>query len=177
MTAYCTVGRLARRFGLSRSTLLYYHRCGLLVPSRRSEAGYRMYTPGDVERLERILLFRSMGVPLAAVGPLLAESSGSVAQVLEQRLRRINGEITTLRRQQRLIMELLGEGRLAQVSRSLDKAGWVAVLRAAGMSDTDMDRWHREFERLAPSAHQDFLESLGLGAEEIGRIRTAAAAA
>ena len=49
--------------------------------------------------------------------------------------------------------------------------GWVAMLRASGLSDDDMARWHVEFERLSPEAHQDFLENLGLGDEEIDRIR------
>jgi len=39
-----TVGRLARRFGLSRSALLYYHRIGLLVPSMGGDGRYRRYT-------------------------------------------------------------------------------------------------------------------------------------
>ena len=43
-----TVGRLARRFGLARSTLLYYDRIGVLRPSARSAAGYRLYDAGDV---------------------------------------------------------------------------------------------------------------------------------
>ena len=38
-----TAGKLARRYALSRSTLLYYHRIGLLVPSGRSAANYRVY--------------------------------------------------------------------------------------------------------------------------------------
>lgn len=38
-------------------------------------------------------------------------------------------------------------------------------------TDRDMDRWHSEFERLAPEAHQDFLEFLGIDASEIDSIR------
>ncbi len=38
-----TIGRLARRFGLSRSTLLYYDSIGLLSPSTRSAKDYRLY--------------------------------------------------------------------------------------------------------------------------------------
>ena len=40
-----------------------------------------------------------------------------------------------------------------------------------GMSEDDMRRWHVEFERLSPRAHQDFLESLGLEDGEVTRIR------
>src|SRR6185503_19923577 len=38
-----SVSRLARRFGLSRTALLYYDRLGLLSPSERSAAGDRLY--------------------------------------------------------------------------------------------------------------------------------------
>jgi hypothetical protein len=39
-----TIGRLAERFGLSRSTLLYYDSIELLSPSARSDANYRLYS-------------------------------------------------------------------------------------------------------------------------------------
>ena len=56
-------------------------------------------------------------------------------------------------------------------TRSLDKERWVAILEASGMSEQDMRRWHIEFERLSPQAHQDFLESLGIEKNEIDQIR------
>jgi DNA-binding transcriptional MerR regulator len=49
-----TIGRIARIFGLSRSTLLYYDSIGLLTPTGRSDAGYRLYSEDDRKRLERI---------------------------------------------------------------------------------------------------------------------------
>lgn len=44
------IGELAALGGLSRSTLLYYDRIGLLSPSGRSEANYRLYSAEDRER-------------------------------------------------------------------------------------------------------------------------------
>ncbi|MEN8133472.1 MAG: MerR family DNA-binding transcriptional regulator [Pseudomonadota bacterium] len=76
-----TIGQIGKRFGISRSTLLYYDAIGLLRPSGRSTANYRLYT------------------------------------------------------------------------------------------EDDMLRWHTEFERLSPEAHQDFLEALGLPETEIRDIR------
>lgn len=179
-----TVGRLARRFGLSRSTLLYYDRIGLLSPRERSAAGYRLYSDADVRRLERIVAFRGVGLPLESIGLLLADSdtdsgtdsdtaeSGSVDAALEQRLVAIDREIAGLRRQQDVILRLLerdeGGGRL----HGLDKQSWTEILRATGMDEDDMWRWHREFERMAPSAHQEFLESLNIEADEIESIRS-----
>lgn len=172
-----TVGHLAGDCGLSRSTLLYYERIGLLTPSARSAAGYRLYTDADRSRLEKILMYRDLGLPLEAIGQLLESAPGSAAELLERRLERINQEISALRRQQELILPLLQQRDAARRARVMDKAGWVALLRATGLSDDDMDRWHQEFERLAPEAHQDFLESLGIAAEEIATIRKLARAA
>jgi MerR family transcriptional regulator, thiopeptide resistance regulator len=166
-----TVGRLARRFGISRSTLLYYDRIGLLAASARSGSGYRLYTREDVARLEKVLLFRRVGLSLAAIGAILAAERGSVGEALERRLTTIDEEIASLRRQQQVILRLLERGQGQVRAGNLDQAGWVALLRATGLDDDDMRRWHVEFERVAPEAHQDFLESLGIAAEEIVAIR------
>ena len=53
----------------------------------------------------------------------------------------------------------------------ITKDKWVSIMRAAGMSEPDMNRWHMEFEKHAPAEHQEFLEFLHLGADEIARIR------
>ena len=166
-----TVGRLARRFGLSRSTLTYYERIGLLRPSARSAAGYRLYNEQDVARLERVLLFRGVGLALEAIGELLASEPGSIGKALENRLLQIDADISALRRQQDLILRLLQGGEAGRRARVMDKQGWVALLRATGLDEDDMERWHAEFERVAPEAHQDFLESLGIEASEIAAIR------
>ena len=62
-----TVGRLAKRFGLSRSTLLYYDSIGLLRPTGRSAKGYRLYSEDDAARLEKICLYRQTGLSLDEV--------------------------------------------------------------------------------------------------------------
>jgi len=53
----------------------------------------------------------------------------------------------------------------------ITKDRWVEIMRAAGLSDDDMHNWHRQFERLEPEAHQEFLESLGIEPDEIRAIR------
>ena len=59
-----TVGELARLTGITVRTLHHYDEIGLVIPSERSEAGYRMYADGDVLRLQQVLLFRELGMPL-----------------------------------------------------------------------------------------------------------------
>ena len=53
----------------------------------------------------------------------------------------------------------------------MTKDKWVAIMKAAGFSEDDMRRWHREFERAAPDDHQEFLNYLHISPEEIRSIR------
>lgn len=53
----------------------------------------------------------------------------------------------------------------------MNKARWVEIMTAAGFTQADMVKWHQKFEELEPEEHQKFLESLGISAEEIAKIR------
>ena len=167
-----TISRLARQFNLSRSTLLYYDRVGLLRPSGRSSSNYRLYTPADRHRLETICRYRQIGLSLKTIGRILNASQDSAGTALEQRLQDIENQIKGLRHQQRVIYRLLGRTSPADLSEGLTREKWTALLRASGMTDADMLHWHVEFERLFPEDHQVFLESLGIAPEDIDAIRT-----
>lgn len=174
-----TIRQLAAAFGLTRSTLLYYDRIGLLRPDYRTSAGYRLYNAADRTRLAAICRYRAAGLPLERIGALLdepARSRTAVRRALHQRLTALNHEIAALRRQQQVVVDLLGPARGPRRTRIMTKERWVALLRAAGMDDADMRQWHVAFERQSPEAHRDFLESLGLSAAEIRRIRRASRA-
>lgn len=166
-----TISQLAKRFGLSRSTLLYYDSIGLLSPSARSPANYRLYSDADVQRMELIDLYRQAGLPLADIARVLSSDGSDLTKALKARLQALHREMQGLRRQQQLIVKLLRSRSDQPARRTLDKEGWVAILRASGLDEADMKRWHVEFERLSPDAHQEFLESLAIEPEEIGRIR------
>ena len=49
------IGTVAERVGLSLRTIRHYEEVGLVVPSGRSAGGFRLYTDGDVERLEQVV--------------------------------------------------------------------------------------------------------------------------
>ena len=166
-----SIGRLARRFGLSRSTLLYYDSIGLLAPSERTAANYRIYSDKDVRRMEQIAVYREAGLPLKTIEAMLEDRMGIPASILEARLVQINGEIQRLREQQQAVVKLLKNRKAFRKSRVMTKERWVSLLAATGMNDDDMRRWHVEFENMAPEAHQDFLESLGIPKQEIRTIR------
>jgi DNA-binding transcriptional MerR regulator len=167
-----TVGVLARRMGLARSTLLCYDRIGLLRPLRRSASRYPLYGEDARARLEAIRRYRDVGLGLDEIRRLLDGGGGKAETALTARLAQLNEEILRLRKRQRVIVRLLGSRALLAKARSLDKRRWVEILRAAGLDEGAMHRWHVEFERLAPESHQDFLEALGIGPSEIASIRS-----
>ncbi len=171
-TEMATISSIAKLSGLSRSTLLYYDRLGLLKPSARSRAGYRLYAEAEIERLDRICLYRQIGIPLKEIGKLL-DTSGTAApaEILQRRLRKLDTEIANFRRQQRTIIELLKQKQIQQGADMVTKERWIEIMKAAGLTDQDMDNWHIQFEKMEPDAHQEFLESLGIEAPEIEKIR------
>ena len=165
-----TVSALARRFGLSRSTLLHYHRIHLFKPSGRSAGGYRIYGPEAIARLARIVELRQAGLPLRTIRRVL-EAQTPLAEVLEEQIGVLNRQVSQLRTQQRVVLSLLELSSRQPGRRTLSNETWTAMFQAIGMSDADMRQWHANFERNMPDAHADFLHSLGLANDEIRRIR------
>lgn len=82
-----TVGELAKLTGVTVRTLHHYDEIGLLRPSGRSAAGYRLYGDDDVLRLRQIVVLRELGLPLDRIAEALAESEGKrrVELLREQR--------------------------------------------------------------------------------------------
>jgi len=172
-----TVGRLAKKHGLSRSTLLYYDRIGLLRPSGHAKGEYRQYSGDDDLRLAKICEYRKAGLALKDIGRILDDQAGTgLSEVLEGRLAELNAEMTVLKGQQALVAGLLGRTDLLAGHEAVDKATWVSLLRAAGFSEDDMNNWHVQFERRAPDKHETFLRQLSIPENEITAIRTMAAA-
>ena len=165
------ISELAKLCGLSRSTLLYYDRMGLLSAGKRSIAGYRLYTKADLCRLEMICSFRQAGIGIKDIQCILGSGNDKLSSVLKKRLRELGEESIAIQKQQRLIAGMLNLKTAANLLLHVDKDTWVRMLKSAGMNEKAMDKWHAEFERVAPEAHHQFLISLGINEEEVRMIR------
>ena len=166
-----SISRLARAFSLSRSTLLYYDRIGLLEPSGRTGAGYRCYSAKAYRRLERICQFREAGLTLKDIRGVLSSGGKPGVKLLERRMRETAATIVDLKNQQRVLAGMLSRIASRSTSAPVDVELWVEMLEAAGMDAKARKRWHAEFERRAPEAHNEFLLSLGIPREEVAKIR------
>lgn len=76
------VGQLAKQTGISVRTLHHYDEIGLLRPSRRTEAGHRLYTREDVARLQQIRSLRQIGFGLEEIGACLDSPAFSPQRVI-----------------------------------------------------------------------------------------------
>ena len=57
-----TVGQVAERLGVTVRTLHHWDAEGLASPSERSGTGYRLYTQADLDRLERVVVYRKLAL-------------------------------------------------------------------------------------------------------------------
>lgn len=167
-----SISQIARACGLSRSTLLFYDRLGLLRSSGRTGAGYRVYKDQDLKRLMRIRQLREAGLSLREIRCVLANGGTPGTRLLEERMRKTGEDIVALKNQQRLLAGMLRKVASGKRPRCVDKQMWIEMLKAAGMDQNAMNRWHAEFERRSPDGHQEFLLSLGIPPNEAARIRS-----
>lgn len=91
-----TIGEVARLANVSVRTLHHYDAIGLLSPSARTEAGYRLYGPADLERLHDVLAYRELGFELDAIAELLAHPEHDAREHLRRQEAVINGRIERL---------------------------------------------------------------------------------
>lgn len=66
------IKKAAETAGISVRTLHHYDEIGLLVPSMRTDSGYRLYSDEDMDCLQQILLFREAGVPLLSIKEMIS---------------------------------------------------------------------------------------------------------
>jgi MerR family transcriptional regulator, thiopeptide resistance regulator len=78
------VSEVARLSGVTVRTLHHYDAIGLLVPSRRSAKGYRLYTGEDLLRLQQIVIGRALGMPLEQIRRTLDDPAFDLGEALRE---------------------------------------------------------------------------------------------
>jgi DNA-binding transcriptional MerR regulator len=79
-----TVGDLAKLTGITVRTLHHYDEIGLVQPSDRSRAGYRLYADDDVLRLQQVLVYKELGLPLEEIAAVLDDPAFSRIDALRR---------------------------------------------------------------------------------------------
>jgi MerR family transcriptional regulator, thiopeptide resistance regulator len=112
------VGELAKRTGLTVRTLHHYDEIALLRPSLHTESGHRLYTMGDLARLQQIVSLRQLGFSLDQVRDCLKRPDFSPLEVIVMHAARLREQVEL---QQRLCE------RLEAIAAHLRKAGDVSA--------------------------------------------------
>lgn len=76
------IGEFAKRSGVTVKTLLHYDKIGLLKPSQKTEAGYRIYCEEDFLKLQQITTLKFIGLPLNEISHILYESGENLENMI-----------------------------------------------------------------------------------------------
>ncbi|EJF33045.1 MULTISPECIES: MerR family transcriptional regulator [Enterobacteriaceae] len=143
------VGELAKRAGITVRTLHHYEAIGLLLPSARTAAGYRLYNRLDIARLHHIQALSRMGMSLGEVRDCLERQALSLQEILDSQISVLDGqlsEIAVLRQRLVTLRETLRSGA------EPDLEEWLTTLELMTMYDRYFSK--EELERL-PFAQAD----------------------
>lgn len=150
------VGELAARTGLTVRTLHHYDTIGLLRPSARTDAGYRLYSRSDVARLHGIQALRHLGLPLNDIGSMLDGDSTALPDIIARQIQVLDQEVAKaaeLRASLGLLQERLSTGDQPEIA---DWLGTLALMTTYGKyfspseQKTIFDNWDRIADKWPP---------------------------
>lgn len=142
-----TVKEVSQLTGISIRTLRYYDEIGLLKPARISENQYRLYDDKALEKLQEIMFFKEMDIPLETIKKLLENPELDRKEILlfqkallERKRNRLNG-----------IIELIEDVREG-----------VNTMSFEAFSEDDIERIvEHTIENIKPEQLQDFIQKFG----------------
>ena len=95
-----TVKEIADLTGISVRTLHYYDEIGLLKPTSKSDAGYRLYDDKALETLQQILFFREFDISLKEIKAAIQNPVLEKSQILQMQRKML---VAKMERMERLI--------------------------------------------------------------------------
>lgn len=136
------ISELAQHVNLSRSTLLYYEKLGL-IKAKRQTNGYRYYSNNDLQRIRLLQQLQAGGLTLKECQSCL---DGKINRdMLMDRLQVLEQEIATKQHAKQLLSSMLGMNASCN--------------------------WHETIERTAPLAHLEWLKQQGFNEKEALRLK------
>ncbi len=106
------ISEFAKRSGVTVKTLLHYDKIGLLQPSLKTEAGYRIYCDEDFIKLQQITTLKFIGLSLEEIKQLINEKGQNIESVisvqtraLEEKKKHIETVVTALNKAEKQIQD------------------------------------------------------------------------
>ncbi|WP_320731889.1 MerR family transcriptional regulator [Enterobacter roggenkampii] len=152
------VGELAKRAGITVRTLHHYEQTGVLLPSARSAAGYRLYNLADVQRLHMIQALAKAGLELAEIRDFLEQESLSLTELLDAQITLLDKQLRSIHTLRYRLVELRA-GLLDDATPDLES--WLQTLELMNM----YDRWFskEELQQLPFAVQKDALSAIWSG--------------
>ena len=156
-----TVGQVAEAFAVTRRTLHHYDEIGLVVPSQRTHAGYRLYTDEDMTRLQHVVVYRRLGFALEEIALLLVQPDSVVEHLRRQRaavtsrLSELRGLVTAI---DHALEEAMNDRPITDAEkRELFGDGWGEEYAAEAQQRWgDTPQWRQSQERTAGYTKADW---------------------
>ncbi|MCX5213861.1 MerR family transcriptional regulator [Kitasatospora sp. NBC_00240] len=104
-----SIGELAGLTGLTVKTIRFWSDAGVLPPTARTPAGYRLYGQDALVRLGLVRTLRDLGVDLAAIQRVLAQEIG-LAEVAAVHAEALDAQIRTLQLRRAILRAAAGRG-------------------------------------------------------------------
>jgi MerR family transcriptional regulator, thiopeptide resistance regulator len=159
-----TVGEVARLSHVSVRTLHHYDNVGLLPPSGRSAAGYRLYSEADLRRLQQILFYRQLDFGLDEIAEILADPDASIDDHLRRQHRLLREQQA---RNQALLRAIEKEMEAREMGISLTPQEQFEVFGTDNLGEHaeearqrwgDTDAWKQSQRRTASYAKDDWIQ-------------------
>ena len=122
--------------------------------------------------MKSICLYKKSGISLKEIKRILDNEETSASACLIVRFKQLDQDMIEIREQQRVIADMLQNPSLLSSSKPMTKKLWTSILKAAGLSEEMMRKWHIQFEKAAPAEHHAFLQFLQIPDREIEIIKS-----
>jgi MerR family transcriptional regulator, thiopeptide resistance regulator len=158
-----TVGAVAELTNVTIRTLHHYDAIGLVQPSHRTDAGYRLYDDADLERLQTVLFYRELGFSLDDIGTLMRDPGFDRGDALREQRKLLEAEADRYHRMIEAIdaaIDAHERGIPMENETMFEVFGEQqrAYQREAGERWGDTEAWAQSRRRTADYTEQDWLE-------------------
>ena len=169
-----SIKEMSELSGVSKRTLQYYDRMGLLRPAGYTPSGYRQYDLAQVERLQQILLYRELEFPLREIQRILDSTDYDRNRALEQQI-----ELLTLKKEHLENLILFAKGLYGLGVKYMDFSAF-DTRKIDAYAKQAKDAWghtpeYREFEekqkRRGPEGDTALEEAFMALFEQFGQMR------
>ena len=145
-----TVGEVSTLLGVSVRALHHWDETGLVHPSRRSAAGYRLYGEADIMRLQQVLVYRQTGMNLTDIKTVLDEPGADAITHLRRQRELLQGQVSRLQQMLTAIDTILEMQQLG---------GRLSLAETAEIWGTDWDPVYLEEARARWGDTEEWAES------------------